>query len=248
MQRSAASMIPRLAAEFFVIVVGVLVALGVDSWAAERADRVLEREYLQRLLDDVQYDLRELDFIDAIGRAGLDASTTLSSPEAVADLTPSLLVATVSVAAAERRPDLSRSTYRELLSSGRIDLIQAADVRVALANYDRRIIETEAVWENLSPKLRAWAWSRIPNAVHGRFVEACSVDASDPTFSIRTVCEFDLGGWSAGGLRQDVMSIDAGQKMLLAGHRFRTGLEVSGQLRLLATELAEAIARELSDA
>ncbi len=47
------------AAEFVVIVVGVLVALGVDSWASERSDRVLERDYLERLLDDVRYDLRE---------------------------------------------------------------------------------------------------------------------------------------------------------------------------------------------
>jgi hypothetical protein len=53
MARSSTSLAPRLVAEFLVIVVGVLVALGVDSWAGDRADRVLEREYLHRLLDDV---------------------------------------------------------------------------------------------------------------------------------------------------------------------------------------------------
>lgn len=48
---------PMLAAEFLVIVVGVLVALGVDSRASWRNDRQLETEYLERLLEDVRYDL-----------------------------------------------------------------------------------------------------------------------------------------------------------------------------------------------
>lgn len=95
MPKPTAAITSRLAAECFVIVIGVLVALGVDNWANERADRVLEQDYLQRLLDDVRYDMGEFAFLDSIGRIGFDASVTLSSPEAVADLTPSLLVATV---------------------------------------------------------------------------------------------------------------------------------------------------------
>jgi hypothetical protein len=54
---------PRLVAEFLVIVVGVLVALGVDQWVQDRQDRALEAEYLERLLADVRYDLDELAFI-----------------------------------------------------------------------------------------------------------------------------------------------------------------------------------------
>ena len=241
-------MMPRLAAEFFVIVVGVLVALGVDSWANDRADRVLEREYLQRLLDDARYDLRELAFLDSIGRIGLDASVALASPEQAADLTPAILVATVAAAAAERQPDLSRSTYRELLSSGRIDLIQSVDVRVALAAYDRFILETEGVWMNLSPDLRIWAFSRIPTAVWESLVGACSRDGSDPLYNVRGVCEFDLGAWSARDLRGEVLSTDAQRRFVLAGHRFRTGLEVTERLRGLATELVETLERSLSNA
>ena len=140
MPKSATSMIPRLAAEFFVIVIGVLVALGVDSFVGARADRVLEDEYLQRLLDDVRYDLREFEFVDSISRLGLQASNTLSRPDAVAALTPSMLVGTVLAASAERQPDLSRSTYRELLSSGRIDLIQALAQFEQLAGCQGRLI------------------------------------------------------------------------------------------------------------
>jgi hypothetical protein len=250
MPKSATSMLPRLAAEFFVIVIGVLVALGVDSWTTDRAERVLEREYLQRLLDDVHYDLGEFAFLDSIGQIGFEASVTLTAPQAVADLAPSLLVATVAAAANERQPDLSRSTYRELLSSGRIDLIQAPDVRIALAAYDRRILETESIWVNNSPNLRVWAWSRIPSAVWDRFVDACTVDAGDAgdaAFRVRKVCEFDLGGWSTRSLRQDVQGAEAQQRLLLAGHRFKIGLATTEQLAMLAAELVAALERSLSD-
>ena len=143
---------------------------------------------------------------------------------------------------------MSRSTYRELLSSGRIDLIQASEVRTALANYDRRIFETEAVWRNLSPNLRVWAWSRIPYAVRERFQVACQANSGDQLFTPAEVCEFDLGGWSVEGLRQDVMDVEVRQKMLLAGNRFKTGSVVIESLRRLATELAEVLSGELSDA
>ncbi len=39
--------------DFLIVVMGVFVGLQVQNWNAARADRVLEREYLQRLLVDV---------------------------------------------------------------------------------------------------------------------------------------------------------------------------------------------------
>ncbi|UCC24410.1 MAG: hypothetical protein JSU98_11810 [Gemmatimonadales bacterium] len=247
MPRSSTSLIPRLAAEFVVIVVGVLVALGVDSWANDRADRVLEKEYLQRLLDDVRYDLGEFAFLDSIGGIGLEAGLAMSSAEAVRALESSLLVATVLAVANERQPDLSRATYRELLSSGRIDLIRSTDVRVALAEYDRVVSETEGVWENISPRLRVWAASRIPIHIVDRRDEACTPEADVWMYTVPTVCEFDLGGWPAEDLRRDVLTVDAQQRILLSTHRFNVGMAVTRQLRGMGEELAAALERALAD-
>lgn len=44
----------RLAAEFLVIVIGVLVALAVDAWAQARQDSVRELAYLRDLSDELQ--------------------------------------------------------------------------------------------------------------------------------------------------------------------------------------------------
>lgn len=98
------AMLPRLTGEFVVIVVGVLFALAVDSWVSDASDRELAREYLQRLLEDVRYDLGKYTFLDSIGRIGLEASLRLSSVEMVRELEPPLLVATVAAAANERQP------------------------------------------------------------------------------------------------------------------------------------------------
>ena len=46
----------RLAAEFVVIVIGVLVALGVDQWIDALDDRAREREYTVRLRGDLVAD------------------------------------------------------------------------------------------------------------------------------------------------------------------------------------------------
>jgi hypothetical protein len=62
-----------------VIVVGVLVALGVESWAQDRRDRAQETEYLARLLDDVRFDLEELALVDSVSRVGLETSRRISA-------------------------------------------------------------------------------------------------------------------------------------------------------------------------
>lgn len=40
--------------DFIIVVTGIFVGLQVTSWSAARSDRVLEHEYMERLLNDVQ--------------------------------------------------------------------------------------------------------------------------------------------------------------------------------------------------
>ena len=46
-----------LVAETIVVVLGILIALGVDDFRTDRADRRLEIEYVRRLQDDLKHDL-----------------------------------------------------------------------------------------------------------------------------------------------------------------------------------------------
>lgn len=139
----------RLATEFVVIVLGVLTALAADQWVSGRSDRTLEQEYVERLLDDVRADRRENSFIrevladgDAASRQLLD----LIEAERVGDTKAVSLNRLVLTAARRRRPDYARATYRELVNSGRVGLVRAADVRAALAVYERTVLEYDGFW------------------------------------------------------------------------------------------------------
>jgi hypothetical protein len=77
--------------------------------------------------------------------------------------------------------------------------------------------------------------------------EACTAKAEDVLYAVPGVCEFDLNGWSVRELRRDVTGVDAQRRMLLATHRFRTGLFVTAQLREIAERLVLALEQGLSD-
>lgn len=228
-----------------VIVVGVLVALAVDGWSTSRAEAVLEVEYLQRLLEDVEYDLFELEFVEVSAMESREAATDLTSGARIGVMEPDLLTASAIVAANEREPDLSRSTFRELLSSGRIDLLRSSEVRRALAEYDRLVNETSGFWSLMSTDLRRWTFSRVPTEVYSRFHEPCE-GAGASTFNIQRVCSFDLDGWSAESLRAELTTAEVQRQLTLVAHRYKTAVEVVGQLREGAQHLREALEVELA--
>ena len=53
----------RATSEILLIVVGVLLALAIDAWWAERQQRDSERRYLESLLADVRTDVNEYAFL-----------------------------------------------------------------------------------------------------------------------------------------------------------------------------------------
>ena len=246
MPQASTSLIPRLAAEFFVIVIGVLVALGVDSWASSRDDRVLESDYLARLLEDARYDLAEFAFVDSIAKLGAAASQQLTQLDVIDTLSASRLVAAAFVAANTRVADPSRTTFQELINSGQIELIRSPEVRRALASYDRTINELAGAWNTFAPEWRRWLAARVPFDVFDRFMAGCA--AGTPGRDIgnyQTVCAFDLGGWATGALRAQVMSEEAQRLLRLSvrNHRAHSffALTLLSEARSLEQLLEDAV-------
>lgn len=230
----------RMAGEFFVIVVSVLVALAVDSWVSSRTERQLEKEYLLRLLDDVRYDLGEIGFVTAITTAGLAyADSLLMQPGRWSE--PDRLVGAVLIAANARVPDLSRNTLQELVNSGRIALLRSAEVRQALAQYDRTVIEQASYWTITSYGLSDWADARIPNRVQVAFDAACG-DSPDPNWSrLLAACPFELDTWSADALRKDLESEEARRLLSLYTSRHGRALDILAELRTAAQSLESVL-------
>ncbi len=197
---------------------------------------------MERLLDDVIYDLGELDFIEAVSVAGLAYADTLLSE--MSGLEQNRLVGAALIASNARTPDLSRHTFQELVNSGRIGLLRSRAVRLALARYDRAVAEQEGFWSISSYEFSFWVESRVPYGLRGHFSSACA-DSSDPIWQkTLTACPFDLGEWSAEGLRRDLGSDEARRLITLYTHRHGGARDIVRSLRSEAEALRQTLEQE----
>lgn len=131
--------IGRPVGEFFVIVVGVLVALAAESWWSGLDDRETEREYLVRLHNELEFALgpmqlhhnRLLTSIAAIDTIlAWDAgSVTLSADELAT------LVSTAGDYEFNRSAFVFDQTYQEMLATGAFELVEDDSTRAAVTGY-----------------------------------------------------------------------------------------------------------------
>jgi hypothetical protein len=238
---------PRFLGEFLVIVIGVLVALGVDNWASATSDRALEQEYLERLLQDVRSDLVQYEFIADVSAAGTAYLDTLLAPGAVAEMEAGRLVGAVFIAARNRNPNPVRPTFQELVSSGRIGLIRSRAVRTALVEYEEAIAQTEGFWEEVTSQLPSWVRSRIPPSIESNWTNTCGQvrAVGNNTPQPMVTCPFDLGGWSADTLRRDLQTLEAQSHFTLHWWRHFYGRSIVTAVTEAALELQGALEMEL---
>jgi hypothetical protein len=193
----ARSPLPRLLSEFAVIVLGVLVALAADGWMSDRADRAAEREYLERLLADVEADRAENRVVVEVHTRALEASHRLLEvieTGRLRSVAPEVLVPMVITASEQRSPDYGRATYQEMLSSGRLGLIRSREVRLALAEYERVIGEFAGAWVSIRGAFHQMRNRSVHPSVMSAFIRTCFGELPvDP-------CILDLKGWPATSL------------------------------------------------
>ena len=126
--------------EFVLIALGILMAFQVDRWWEHRNDRQLEREYIIRLSSDLKRDVENLS--SAVSRAELRKSFAallmdVSENPALARENPVDFVLAVNQAAYTYTPSLTSNTFEELKSTGRLRLLEDADLRNQLFDYYR---------------------------------------------------------------------------------------------------------------
>jgi hypothetical protein len=124
--------------ELIIITLGVVFALGLDQWRLERADHVLELEYVSRLKIDLRGDItrfRNFEEVELYNkRMVLEALAKFDTVSQSLDdsifnrqnLDYSQYVAL---------PQTQSATFREMESSGKLNLLQNQDVRLAIDDY-----------------------------------------------------------------------------------------------------------------
>ena len=129
----------RAVTEIFVIVAGVLIALGADSWWTDRQEVAEESEILRAIEVDVARSQELLDRHFRRLESGLEALRILG--EGVTGDAGSLDNAALSEMLLVGLWDLGRmnvqmSAYEEIKSSGRLRLISDPELRRSLAEYE----------------------------------------------------------------------------------------------------------------
>ena len=179
--------------ETMIVVVGVFVGLQVNNWNAARIENDQSRIFTQTLKNDLRADAMlyrgVADYYGAVRDNGecalsaLDGEKPLSDEELVICAYRASQVALVSI---------NRSTYDELVSTGRINLIADKAFReAAIDHFGFNFIEAahtdgrEAGYRNLVRGL-------IPPEAHRAARRDCGDVASDDIISLDYPCKLDI--------------------------------------------------------
>ncbi|MGD2069847.1 MAG: hypothetical protein PVI57_14345 [Gemmatimonadota bacterium] len=137
LRKAPGGAIGRAAVELFLIVAGILLALGIDGWVQAREDRASEAVYLELLVRDLDATIAEFDRYIAFTRAqtaqASEAYRALQAP--VESLDPEGTAALVAPLVGRQTVRLIQPTYTDLLSTGNLRLIRNRALRDDLVRF-----------------------------------------------------------------------------------------------------------------
>lgn len=184
-----------LAAEFLVVVLGVVVGLAVDSWRQSRSDVALEVGYLERLKDDLEADTARF---DSATRLDARRDTLLTGFLAIVDGTapfPAEHLAVLDGLTAALMASFDtprRATYDELINQADLGRVGNADTRRRLAEYHawvtRDLTAQYPEWQADAERVEVLFVERLPPIIY-RWTQAAShpeliADRSRPTVTV----------------------------------------------------------------
>ena len=128
-----------VAIDFLIVVVGIYIGLQVDAWRETRAEHALERQYLERLLRDMEVSIEEQRNLFEMDEAGIAAMDELAGnlrDRTLDEGDRESTVAALNHIGWVEQPVLNQVTLQELQSSGDISLIQNSVIRDALGHLE----------------------------------------------------------------------------------------------------------------
>jgi hypothetical protein len=135
-----------VALEILIVVVGIYIGLQADAWMSSKSDRVLEREYLERLVADLnvsiadqENNIRESDK----GIVSIDYVAQLLRSQSFDDADEELVTAGINAMGWVAAPSTIMVTVRELQSTGNITLIRDVSIRMAIGQFERSYADAQ---------------------------------------------------------------------------------------------------------
>lgn len=125
--------------EIILVVIGILIALQVGDWKQQRTDRRLEKEYLERLIIDLETDLQIVNFIietlDTKEVSMRKVRAYVDDPSIILDDSVMINLKRSFILGSELPNARLTGTFQELISTGNLRLIQSTDLRNGIVNF-----------------------------------------------------------------------------------------------------------------
>ena len=168
----------RRVGEFVLIVVGVFVALMLETMMSERNDGELRAEYLSRIEADMIADIQAIEYrIEFYTTVQQFSQEVIDWMQSDAPVDQSVLLA--AFYAAEVWPFVPRlSTYQDLQSTGNFRLIDSIDLRTSLFKYYNRADASRPGW-NPSNDYRKIIRGIIPSNAQNQIRDVCPTTDGD---------------------------------------------------------------------
>jgi hypothetical protein len=155
----------RVSTEFVLLVLGVLVALGVDRWVQGLDENRIERDYLERLESDVASNVSTFEFMlsdwEATQQAASDLISILEDPGSRPSDVGLLIV--VARAGTTNTGPAQDSNFKDLSTTGNLRLIEDGELRSALVRYfGHQIWAGRPSMDRLDLRFRTFANEHLP--------------------------------------------------------------------------------------
>jgi hypothetical protein len=124
--------------DFLVVVSGIFLGMQVTDWNNSRKDRALERIYIERLAEDLQDDLRVFTRVydeSLQKREDITYINDLISGRDTGPFDPIKFIKAASNFGHIRAPGPGQTTWDELVSTGRMELIRNHAIKAEIAEY-----------------------------------------------------------------------------------------------------------------
>lgn len=145
-----------VAIELVVVVAGILLALQVDQWASERAERQRENTYLWRLAGDLEAEQQGVRDAQQFAHNRLEAVALLEDmvDGKIGNVDPQRVPWAVETASWRSFPKTTAYVVSELRTSGQLGIIRSVELRKRLADHYAQIEHFGRVADDLSAQMR----------------------------------------------------------------------------------------------
>jgi hypothetical protein len=184
-----------VAIDFLIVVVGVFIGLQVNDWGAAQADQRRGREYVERLIQELEKDLagrwQLVVYYDEVYASAERANALLgqASPD------PAELVVNAYRATEFAHNPPTRATWDEIVSAGDLGLLPRRAIESGLSDYYSFDTGLAAVDSLAASAYRRLVRRVIPHEVQRAIREGCGDvrDANQIVVGFQPVCRLDVG-------------------------------------------------------